>query len=84
MVECRLRIVEELSVVRVVNLMAVILGVMRLVSVVHVVQRMVWSVDRMMFCGVDVMRVMFRNMVLRGVIIDCRMRVVISIRDVLI
>ena len=84
MVECRLRIVEELSVVRVVNLMAVILGVMRLVSVVHVVQKMVWRVDGMMFCGLGVMRVMFRNKVLRGVIIDWRMRVVISIRDVLI
>ena len=64
MVECGLRVAEEVTMVRVVNFMAVRLGMVWLVSVVHVVWLMVRSVH---FVGVrlycmNVMRVVFGDM----------------------
>ena len=71
MVECRLRVVEEVTMVRVVNFMAVSFGVTWLVPVVHVVEVVVSSVlGWVVFCCMDVMRMIFRSMVLWGVIID--------------
>ena len=57
--------------VRVINFMAVRLGVTWLVPVVHVVEVVVRSVlGGVVFCCMDVMGVVFRSVVLWGVIID--------------
>ena len=57
--------------VRVINFMAVRLGETWLVPVVHVVEVVVSSVlGGVVFCCMDVMRVVLRSVVLWGVIID--------------